>query len=238
MQTDLHQKIKQTIGNSKSDKNLEDSVKHFCADLGVGHFFFVSSLFKISNTSSDLSILNGNPEEWQDHYDSSNYFESDIVVNHCRSKHTPLVWLDPKMPLDRINKTLYAEAAEYGIVSGISFPYHGIGSDFGMFSGSISTKFKDSPLDSIETQHALYLLGASLFDLYTQDRGNSYANLLTQREKECLRWAARGKTSWEMSVILKISERTVGFHLDNAKTKLNTTTRTAAVSKALIHSLL
>jgi len=58
-------------------------------------------------------------------------------------------------------------------------------------------------------------------------------DLLTGREREVLRWVAGGKTSWEISVILRISERTVKFHLVEASRKLNAVNRTSAVAKAL-----
>lgn len=56
---------------------------------------------------------------------------------------------------------------------------------------------------------------------------------LTQRETECLTWTAVGKTSWEISVILSISESTATFHLRNAGVKLMASNRTHAVAKAL-----
>ena len=55
---------------------------------------------------------------------------------------------------------------------------------------------------------------------------------LNDREVETLTWAARGKTSAEIAEILGITKRTVDFHVDNARTKLGTPTRTAAVIKA------
>ena len=63
-------------------------------------------------------------------------------------------------------------------------------------------------------------------------------DLLTRREREILRWAADGKTSWEISVVLGISERTVKFHLIQASHKLNAVNRTAAVAKALARGLI
>jgi DNA-binding CsgD family transcriptional regulator len=52
----------------------------------------------------------------------------------------------------------------------------------------------------------------------TLDSGQALARIsspytLSNREIEVLKWAALGKTSWEMSMILEISERTVNFHL-------------------------
>jgi DNA-binding CsgD family transcriptional regulator len=56
---------------------------------------------------------------------------------------------------------------------------------------------------------------------------------LTDREQEILRWVTLGKSDWEIAVILKISTKTVNFHVENAKRKLGTASRVAAVSVAL-----
>ncbi|WP_305975032.1 helix-turn-helix domain-containing protein [Rheinheimera baltica] len=56
---------------------------------------------------------------------------------------------------------------------------------------------------------------------------------LTSREKACLIWAAKGKTSWEISQILAISERTVNFHLGNCISKTNSNNRQQAISRCL-----
>ncbi len=62
---------------------------------------------------------------------------------------------------------------------------------------------------------------------------------MSDREVETLTWAARGKTSAEIALILGLSKRTVDFHIDNARLKLGATTRIEAAIKAatgrLIH---
>jgi DNA-binding response OmpR family regulator len=55
---------------------------------------------------------------------------------------------------------------------------------------------------------------------------------LNDREVEVLTWVARGKTSMEIAQILGLSKRTVDFHIDNARDKLGSATRTEAVLKA------
>lgn len=57
---------------------------------------------------------------------------------------------------------------------------------------------------------------------------------LNDREIEALMWAARGKTSEEISLIMSIAERTVNFHLNNARDKLGVATRIQAAVKATI----
>ena len=56
---------------------------------------------------------------------------------------------------------------------------------------------------------------------------------LTPREIECLRWAAEGKTEWEISTILHFSEHTADKHLSNASRKLNAANRAQAIALAI-----
>lgn len=55
---------------------------------------------------------------------------------------------------------------------------------------------------------------------------------LSKREVECLRWAAIGKTDFEISMIMSRSRATVRFHIHNAATKLNAVNRSQTVFKA------
>ena len=55
---------------------------------------------------------------------------------------------------------------------------------------------------------------------------------LSDRELEMLTWAARGKTSAEIALIVGLSKRTVDFHIDNARAKLGAATRVEAAIKA------
>jgi DNA-binding response OmpR family regulator len=61
---------------------------------------------------------------------------------------------------------------------------------------------------------------------------------LTDREIEALTWAARGKTSSEIAMILGLTKRTVDFHIDNARLKLNASTRMHAAVKAAAGGLI
>ena len=55
---------------------------------------------------------------------------------------------------------------------------------------------------------------------------------LNDREIEVLTWVARGNTSAEIARTLQLSKRTVDFHVNNARIKLQATTRTEAAVKA------
>ena len=55
---------------------------------------------------------------------------------------------------------------------------------------------------------------------------------LSKREVECLRWAAIGKTDFEISLIMSRSRATVRFHIHNASLKLDAVNRSQTIFKA------
>lgn len=56
---------------------------------------------------------------------------------------------------------------------------------------------------------------------------------LTKKEHETLYWVKEGKSSWDIGMILGVSERTIKFHLSNIFKKLEVVNRSQAVAKAL-----
>lgn len=61
---------------------------------------------------------------------------------------------------------------------------------------------------------------------------------LTKRERDVLAYVAEGKSDWEISKILSLSEGTVRTHVDNARRKLNAVNRTQAVAKLVRSGLI
>jgi len=61
---------------------------------------------------------------------------------------------------------------------------------------------------------------------------------LTERERDCLKWTADGKTAWEIGQILRIAERTAIFHINKATQKLNAVNKTQATARAIVLKLI
>ncbi|MEW6058505.1 MAG: helix-turn-helix transcriptional regulator, partial [Bdellovibrionota bacterium] len=59
---------------------------------------------------------------------------------------------------------------------------------------------------------------------------------LSSRQQEVLKWVIEGKSNWEIGVILRISERTVKFHVHQLMKKLAATNRPHLVANALANS--
>jgi DNA-binding CsgD family transcriptional regulator len=116
---------------------------------------------------------------------------------------------------------------------GISVPFHNA------LGNHVALTLCDSTLSHINphelTQFALPLIDAVLS---AERARNTQTIQLSQRETDCLQWAAAGKTSIETGIILGLSQHTVNQYLTLATTKLRAVNRTHAVTKAVRLGLL
>ncbi len=72
----------------------------------------------------------------------------------------------------------------------------------------------------------------------SNDDADAAGEIISNREMQVLTWAARGKTSAEIAIILDVSKRTVDFHFDNARMKLGTVSRIDTVIRAAVAGLI
>lgn len=106
---------------------------------------------------------------------------------------------------------------------------------------SLAYEYSDNT-DRIEK--ILEIITPHLCEAYKRSLGAEQINRihlhtqLTKREVEIMNWIKLGKTSWEISVILNISERTVNFHTRNIVRKLDACNRTHAVAIACCAGLI
>ncbi len=78
------------------------------------------------------------------------------------------------------------------------------------------------------------MLSPLIYDKYHKVFKPNRNNIMTKRELECMKWAAEGKTSWEISQLLNISQRTVDFHLSNCISKTGSINRQQAIVKCVL----
>ena len=181
--------------------------------------------------------LRGSHTAWQDHYRNKGYERIDPVINHCSRHNVPVTWDDQLFVKPQAVK-MYREAKEFGLVNSVTFPIHGPRVDVALL-----TLVSQRPLSEAPSGVAMILAQGHLFACYFQEAVQRLLNvgdispgepkMLTHREKQCLLWAALGKTSWEIAQILNVSERTTVFHFSNAAKKLGAVNRRQAVVRAI-----
>jgi LuxR family quorum sensing-dependent transcriptional regulator len=200
------------------------------------HAYIMAGLPSPGTSLSDLTVANGWPAEWFEIYTRENFSAIDPVPHYGAATVQPFEWAEARYDKESNPGAhlVMTRASDFRLMQGYCIPLH---YDEGGAVISMATEQLD--IDPV-AKSALQLIG-----VYAHNRIRSLGrskpekrDLLSSREREVLRWAADGKTSWEISVILKISERTVKFHLIQASRKLNAVNRTSAVAKALARGLI
>ncbi len=179
-------------------------------------------------------LLNGWPREWYERYMRVNHYRHDPVARNCFATTQAFLWSEVPYDPSREPRAeqVMREAADLGLKEGFCVPMH----DAWGFQAAVTMAGDrvELPPKARRAAHfiALFAYGASSRMKQASASGASQA-LLTDREREVLRWTAIGKSAWEVGRILGISERTVVMHLQNARRKLGTNNRLSTVVEAL-----
>lgn len=88
-------------------------------------------------------------------------------------------------------------------------------------------------IPSVEDVALFHSLASNLLAKIPGIEADRQGALVSPRERECLLWSARGKTSFEIATILSLSEHTVNHYLTNATGKLDAANRAHAIVKAI-----
>ncbi len=129
------------------------------------------------------------------------------------------------------------KAGDYGLEAGVVVPLQSRHTEWAFFGFSSYKKISVQELER-NTMDVAYTAQVAHAVLERLLCNKNVKIKLSVRENEILRWASIGKTSWEISMILNISERTVNFHLSEAAKKLGVKGRRAACTAAMVQGLI
>lgn len=220
-----------------------DELRRLCRHLTV-QFGYIDFLYGVRTKGSTPAefVLSSYPKEWREHYLQQRYDNADPMLMHCVRSHLPLIWNADSL-VNQTTHQMFEEISDFVMKTGLSIPIHGSNVQVAMLN--LACDLQPSQLQ----QHLLSTLPlACLFSNYLHQAVMrlvlqakplpASARPLTARELECLKWAMLGKTAWETSRILSISTRTIVFHLENAKSKLNVHNTRQAIARAIELELL
>lgn len=227
----------QALQSIQCEHQLFRAILPLCKDLGFEYCAYGLRM-PVPLMNPKTLMVNNYPTAWQTQYQTKNYLEVDPTVQQAMRSLRPIIWTD-----DLFNQTpsLWEEANSFGL-------RFGRGQSIRDFNGVVSLFTLARSYDSL-TEKELDVKGGKMAWL-TQVAHLGMSRCLTpkllpevkvkltSREIEVLAWTADGKTSCEISLLLKIAERTVNFHINNVITKLNANNKTSAAIKAALLGLL
>jgi len=175
------------------------------------------------------------PEEWIHHYFANSYEIVDPVLLRAPLLDGPVIWdeLAREAPLTPKQRRVMAESRDAGLLNGVTLPLHGSCGE--TYIISLATDGPRPP--DLAKLARLQILAIQFLAAYARACRRCAGELpqirLTDRERECLTWTARGKSAWSIGKIIDVSEHTVNFHLKRGMAKLGASNRMQAVVAAL-----
>jgi LuxR family quorum sensing-dependent transcriptional regulator len=186
---------------------------------------------------ADAIMMISMPQGYSERYIERNYVTRDPMILEMFRTFQPYAWSDvlARGEFKKDDVHIVYEASEFAMNNGYIVPIYG---DDG-YCGMVSCSGEKPELDS-RSRSAMQLAGIYAHNkvLALRRRQDSEAVQLTDRERECLCWASEGKSDWEIGEILGVSQKTVNFHMENAKRKYKVKTRMQAVIGALRQGVL
>ena len=176
-------------------------------------------------------IYNSAPNAWNEHYARNNYILKDPRVLHLLHTVRPYILDDvlscPNHTQDQLR--ILDEAREFGVKGIYDVPLRSPQNTPAMI-GLAGENSAPAPDQRIELH-----LAAIYTDALLRPPAPPPEALppLTEREHECLQWAAIGKSDHDIGEILGISEKTVNFHIESAKRRYGVSSRVLAAAMAV-----
>jgi DNA-binding CsgD family transcriptional regulator len=227
----------QLIHGCLSCKSNEDFQGLFTQLNKLLPFDFAHAMLGFHDTDKGPVIVHGAnisfPEEWISEFVSRDYMRESVVVRNNFLNYRPQYWAESLVRFSE-NKEVGYLREDFGMRNGYS---HGStplraerhGSMFCFSGQSIEYDRRSEKILELIVPH-LHLALTGIFRNMQADKRNIH---LSVREIEILDWLKLGKSSWDISVILGISERTVNYHIYNIMQKLEAVNRPQAVAAAV-----
>jgi LuxR family transcriptional regulator len=189
-------------------------------------------------TQTRITVFDNFPARWHAQYRSLGYIAIDPTVRHAVRSVQPLVWSDEVFSDTR---DFWEDARAQGLRYGWAQPCR----DPSGVGGMLTVARSNDPITTAELKLKVPKLNwltqtahVAMTKLVMQKLLPEALETFTDREVDVMRWTAEGKSSADIAEILRISERTVNFHIGNVITKLNASNRTAAAIRMAMMGLL
>jgi DNA-binding CsgD family transcriptional regulator len=220
--------------------DLKEELARASAGLGFAHYL-LRARYPNLRTGFNEICLDDCPAGWRKYYlKQSLGAETEPARARALQQATPILWRE----LASQSPTLVRKAREFGFATGVVFPTHAPAGQWSALTLIKTEGGVEAERTILETMAESHLLAAYVHEATARiirrrlDGSVSVQQpapdlALSQRERQCLVLAARGKTAAEIGKSLEISERTVTFHLTNARKKLRTASSPHAVVRAV-----
>lgn len=231
------------ILNSKSVQDIHSQCVLICEQYGFDFFTIAERVYR-SNQPPLLFRMIDHVDNFAIHYEKQSLFFDDPGVRLTAQRVAPFIMAGDVSEYNLTSRELRVihAALDFGLREVFYAPFSGNAGEYGLVrfihnaGGRASIKERQNDL---HIQAELFLLASYLHSALIQIlKAGGSSQVLSEREKEILRWTAVGKSTARIGDLLLISENTVCNHLKNIRVKMGVRTTTHAVAKALMERVI
>ncbi len=205
----------------------------------VDHKFALCGFGKIANgcLTNDYSIFNINyPSEWLELYIRKDFARIDPIVKENCENFKLQYWSDTYKKYN-YPKEFISHAEDHGLRNGYTYGLRNFKGNEGSLFSIAGTSIERHQRTEIILRYFVPHLHQALTRISGCHRKKQNV-AFSQREKEVLKWIKEGKSTWDISVILGISENTVKYHVKSILKNFDAVSRTHAVAIAAEQGLI
>ena len=205
-------------------------------------YFALTHHVDILHASGSAIRLHNYPERWAAFYDGHALGVSDPVhrASHVTSAGFRWSRMSRMIPLTAADRRILALGRDQGIGDGFTVPANVPGEAFGScsFANPAGRPVNPAMLPLAQLAGVFAFEGARRLWCPRPRTGAEPAPVLTDRQRDCTLWAARGKGDWEIGRILGVSEETVARHIKQACERYGVNKRTLLAIRTLFDGTL
>lgn len=223
------------VADITSEAELAQALGEICGEMGF-RYFALTHHIDVRKAPQPVIRLDNYPRDWVRYFDDQELGPSDPVHRASHVTSVGFAWshLPSLIQLTARDREIFERAERSGIGDGFTVPAHVPGEANGSCSFAAAARHP-VPVDRFPLAQ---LVGAFAFEAARRLWRMRNADLssvprLTDRQRDCLIWAARGKTDWEIAQILGVSHETVIMHLKDARERYGVAKRTPLTVRAL-----
>lgn len=235
----LAEECADAIAGATSLDDLTPVLAAIAIEMGFRYFALTHHL-DIPRAPQPAVRLHNYPAAWADYFDAERLGPSDPVHRASHMTGVGFTWsrLPGLIQLTARDREVLARAERSGLGDGFTVPAHIPGESAGSCSFATAAG-RQVPADRL---YLAQLVGGLAFEgarrLVAARPDPADRPQLTERQRECVYWAARGKSDGEIAEILGISHETVILHLKQARARYGVYKRTQLAVHALFDGTL
>ena len=205
--------------------------QHGLQDLGF-RYFACSTHVDPLDPRQGITLLNY-PREWVEWYSEKQLHLIDPVFKRADRTRRSFYWDDPAFlkSMSPRQRKMQVAAGQFGVAHGFTVPIHSP-----MSSASCSV-VPDSSKITRRSYTAVALMSMQLFDRVERIQHPCEPLLdvceFSPRERQCLYFAAAGKTDEELALLLGLRKSTAHNYVESAKKRLSMSHRIQAIVYAI-----